>query len=401
VRFQTSETIPLQDPEIVLRVLETCLRQISPDVVRSGPEIILHGLGPSPRTVNQRDITILRVQAEPGRTVIDVDVTFQASAFLGEASQDDIVRSKLDRVFEQMKLQLSLEQMEQKRTPPSVLTQPPTETPSRLEAAAPISAPATQHPQPDIPPASPKTEPKSEPEITLQQSPPSRVQQPNQEFSQESSQALSHRSDASPTARRTGLLIAAAAALLLIASALYFLRPHPARSAPPVPSSTSSTPAAPPLAIKQDSSTTPAATPATPPAPPPSIPPPSTSIPTNADLKIWLEGWAAAMRTRDPAAQASFYADSVDRYLDRHNVSNAQILQDKKNAIHNRDGLWTVKLEDITLTQQTDTTAVVHLIKHYIPQTEPAQISEQLVHSRLELTRLNGQWKITSEQDLP
>jgi hypothetical protein len=107
------------------------------------------------------------------------------------------------------------------------------------------------------------------------------------------------------------------------------------------------------------------------------------------------------MRTRDAVAQASFYADPVDRYLGRRNVSNAQILQDKKNAIHNREGLWTVKLENITLAQQTDTAIAIHLTKHYIAQTEPAQISEQFVRSSLQLTRRNGQWKITSEQDVP
>jgi hypothetical protein len=105
------------------------------------------------------------------------------------------------------------------------------------------------------------------------------------------------------------------------------------------------------------------------------------------------------MRTRDASAQASFYADPVDRYLGKSNVSKADILQDKHAAIVNREGLWTVKLEEITLNQQSQDEVTVHLVKHYMAETEPAQISEQFVPSRLKLRRINNQWKITSEQD--
>jgi ketosteroid isomerase-like protein len=114
---------------------------------------------------------------------------------------------------------------------------------------------------------------------------------------------------------------------------------------------------------------------------------------------VWLQNWVAAMRTRDAAAQASFYADPVERYLGKSNLSNAEIQQDKRAAIVSREGLWTVKLEDITLNQQSPDEVNVHLVKHYMAETEPAQISEQFVSSRLKLRRINNQWKIISEQD--
>ena len=109
VRFQTTETVQTPDFEIVLRTLETTLPEISSEVVRDGQRITLRGLGPSPRTRNPRDITILHVSSDDATTVIHADVTFQASALLGATSQDSVVRSKLDYVFDQVRSQLSLE----------------------------------------------------------------------------------------------------------------------------------------------------------------------------------------------------------------------------------------------------------------------------------------------------
>lgn len=101
--------IPGRDPELVLGVLEDCLRAISNDVVREGKRITLYGLGPSPRTINRNDTTVIDVKVEDGVTTIDADVRYQASAFLGTAPQDSVVQAKLDRVFEAMLSQLGLE----------------------------------------------------------------------------------------------------------------------------------------------------------------------------------------------------------------------------------------------------------------------------------------------------
>jgi len=109
LRFQTVKRIPGRDPELVLGVLEDCLRAISNDVVREGKRITLYGLGPSPRGINRNDTAVIDVKAEDGVTTIDADVRYQASAFLGTAPQDAVVQAKLDRVFEAMLAQLGLE----------------------------------------------------------------------------------------------------------------------------------------------------------------------------------------------------------------------------------------------------------------------------------------------------
>ncbi|HEX2917852.1 MAG TPA: hypothetical protein VHN81_05000, partial [Edaphobacter sp.] len=102
MRFQTTKRVQGQDPELVLGVLEGCLRSVSPEIVRQGSRITLLGLGPSPRAINRRDTTVIDVQREDGATVIHADVRFQASAFLGTAAQDVVVQEKLDHIFDEM-----------------------------------------------------------------------------------------------------------------------------------------------------------------------------------------------------------------------------------------------------------------------------------------------------------
>ncbi len=60
----------------------------------------------------------------------------------------------------------------------------------------------------------------------------------------------------------------------------------------------------------------------------------NASIHNESDPKVWLESWADAMRGQDANAQAdSFYADPVEHYALKSNVSNADVWLDKKNAI--------------------------------------------------------------------
>jgi hypothetical protein len=108
------------------------------------------------------------------------------------------------------------------------------------------------------------------------------------------------------------------------------------------------------------------------------------------------------MRSRDAAAQASFYADPVDRYFLKSNVSNADVLADKQTDIQSREDLWTFELKHIVIEQKPDSTARVRLVKHIISLSQFAgpQMLEQSIRSQLQLKRIDGQWKITSEQNL-
>ncbi|WP_263366319.1 Cif family virulence factor [Edaphobacter bradus] len=145
-----------------------------------------------------------------------------------------------------------------------------------------------------------------------------------------------------------------------------------------------------------------AVVPPTPPAPPPH---------TEADPKVWLEEWADSMRGRDPVLEASFYADPVGHYLGDANVGNQALIDKFRSAIQDRSGVWTVKLERVAVQPRTDSDLTVRLTKHFMqladattPDSETesmagSQIADRYVRTQLELKRINGEWKIVSEQE--
>jgi ketosteroid isomerase-like protein len=121
-----------------------------------------------------------------------------------------------------------------------------------------------------------------------------------------------------------------------------------------------------------------------------------------ADIRVWLENWATAMRTRDANAQAAFYADTVNEYVGKYDVSRDAVEKDREATIHMRKGLWTVKMEKVVIERQTKSEAEVRLVKHFIDEPVPSEIVESFVPTQLKLKRVDGGgWRITSEQDLP
>ena len=106
------------------------------------------------------------------------------------------------------------------------------------------------------------------------------------------------------------------------------------------------------------------------------------------------------MRTRDATAQSSFYADRVDRYQGETHMSKVDVEQKEQAAIARRKGLWTVKVEGAIIQRRTKDEVEIQLVKHVIDQPARAQISEQFVQTELRLKRLNGAWKIVSEEDV-
>lgn len=475
MRLQTTERLEIQDPEEVLRVLESFLREGFTDVVRVHSEITVLGIGPSPITRNRRDTTVLRVMAEEGTTAVHADASFQASSMLGESPQDVVVRTKLEHIFEEVRQRLSVEGV---RTVPAGLVEMPeavgevageAREPQQGEAEVSVgeeavegkSQPAVQE-IPAVPPEMRQGEIESvaphveevaaepvvaesvvtEPSVGESNVAESSVGEPRVHSATEDVEdvlspdatdlvepvvafepaAKTPQAEVSgatgseglhlfestllaqkPSSRRGPAVATVVAAVLLALGAFFFHHRHAHAHVPaiipvtatPVPSiSSEAAPSAadgvsPPAAAASSASAA-------------AAPEPSVAHATEpSDPKLWLEAWVEAMRGRDAVAQAGFYANTLDSYLGKLNVSNEDVLADKRASILNRRGLWTVKLEDITLNHQDADDISVHLVKHYMAETEPAAISEQFVRSRLQLKRMDGAWKIVSEQDLP
>jgi ketosteroid isomerase-like protein len=434
MRFEISETVYTPDLEMVLRALEMCSRDVSSDVVRYGDKITVHGLGPSPRTKNIHDTTIFRVNAEDDLTVIHGDVNFQASALLGDQPQQEVVRSKLEDLFSQMKARINLNagrvsahamqkpvdtvRMEAesagtaKKTVTTVETLVAPIAPERLMEAT--------NAAPDEGPAAGligegQTLGGSRPiygwEIPKEFRPVALEEQADWLREEEGA-------DGFPWQQFVLHVFALLSLSLVVAGAYFGYMHYQNLGAPPPATEPGAMAANPPPTSEPDAMVA---------SPPPTSepdamvanPPPTSDTrredaTTQAaapqrgkagaaedvgDLKVWLQNWAAAMRTRDAEAQAAFYAYHVDQYLDQRQVSRNEVLRHRAATLRMRKGLWTVKIEKIAIVRQTDAEAEVHLIKHFIDEPEQSEILESFVPTRLLLRRTNGNWRIISEQD--
>jgi ketosteroid isomerase-like protein len=515
--------IPGQDPDLVLGVLQDCLRSVSKDIVREGRRITLFGLGPSPRAINPRDRTVIYVNAEDGVTTIDADVNFQASAFLGNASQDSVVKAKLDHIFEEMRTQLGLDRW---------LTQTPQETVLSAEsvtAAAPdlvdgevLIAEAglpngsgevfeNKSALSDPPKTSSQIKEEVSAETTPAESPEAKVADQTEALLDPESRSLESASEIAripelPAADRKAhapfsamaeieLLVAGPAvqevqedAMTELSSETALERSHgsgekqvkaaaEAVIRPTLRASTKPTPQATTIErpepggvvartlraepLSEIGATTPLSKSALghdfgseedanrskwlkwsawaaaiivlvlapaawlylpshfeDNAPAAQVQPPPATLPQRAhaqpaaepvplkepgsaeDPALVIKDWELAARSRDAAAQAAFYADPVERYFLRHNLSRDQVTAEKQAAIDKRKGVWTVKMERVDLTRHGDTSTRVRLVKHFTVRENGETVSEWFVPSQLQLVRANGKWQITSERDL-
>jgi ketosteroid isomerase-like protein len=473
MRFEIRETVQNPDPEVVLRALEMCSQEISSDVVRHGDEITLRGMGPSPRSKNKNDTTVFRVRVENGDTVIQGEVNFQASALLGDSSQEDVMRSKLVDLFEQMRAQIqldtlrvatyaaarksaaatavvdrsgapeidrlrTLETSEEKTSSvaPDTLIEAMTAAPDLGWGAAALvdepqgaASPEQIGESEDYSDYKPrrasgfeKVFKSADAEQAVAQE---RIAQPKLQVEPDLAEEPTWAARTPPYRllleddrmsgwKRFVLWTMALVVLLAMAGGGYYywsrhrsvfsqivgVAPAVGVTANPAPKSVPKPEPKPePRPEPQVDTRKAAQTSSVPPASPPDAAPESTA--SSADLKLWLQNWAASMRTKDANAQAAFYADTLDRYLNQRNVGRDAVLRDREATNRMRKGLWTVKMENIVVERQSGSEADVRLVKHYMDEQETSEILESFVPTRLTLKRVNGEWKITSEQDLP
>jgi ketosteroid isomerase-like protein len=527
MKFEICETVETTDHEMVLRALELCSREVSSEVVREGDRIMVHGLGPSPRAKNVHDTTVFCVNAEDDKTVINGEVSFQASALLGDQPQGDVVRSKLDELFSQLKAQIDL--VSRRGTLGTMAGASNSTAPPVMEAAkhSPVRngvlveerAVTVAEPMgPNVLNGMPKSgfvdvvgggrsklaaylgsiaEPEHRVEVErtvglgqgaeLEQTSlpkqnghrddvwltdlrqiidsdlhartvldvdelpptideeevPAIVEDPptTQAYTRTTAHTVELSTapdeEETPARKRVAVWVTGLVLLVLVAAGSYSVyRSRTSSVVPPVSTIQQSGPTIQPSipTVEPPAQTAEPAVPmieqATPtgqqPAPPiqhpaavatnpapttvltdakPLLPPTQSEVVNPAvqvaEVNVWLANWAAAMRTRDSNAQAAFYADTVDRYVGKNDVSRDAVRRDREATIRMRKGLWTMKMEKVVIERQTKSEAEVRLVKHFIRETAPSEIMESFVPTRLTLRRIDGSWRITSEEDLP
>ena len=136
---------------------------------------------------------------------------------------------------------------------------------------------------------------------------------------------------------------------------------------------------------------------AIPPTPTVNIPPASASSLRN-EVLVTLNGWAGAARAHDLDAQMSYYADVVDPYFLRHNVSVSSVRANRSVA-YTRYSKLDVQLSNIDIAiDQSGTSAIATFDKAY--SFEGEKYLSGSVRSMLWLTKNASRWLITGERDL-
>ncbi len=512
MKFELIETVAIQDPEEVLRVLEVHLQKVAGQVVRTEGQITAYGIGPSPRTVNQRDTTVFEGRHVDGSTVLTANVTYQASALLGNSPQDDIVRGKIENAIDEMRAELKVwkpwaspppigneaggdGQSQALSTETSYFTQPsrPFETateswgrpsapePHTLEqgpesslletAANPpvVETTASLDRKPSVPPpAAITTAPVASADTLLNAvdqapiekngvetaEPPKAIRVGRHSGIRTGGRAGSRSGIRKSTVRRASSTTTEALASepkvvvaplgdvplrgLLMGQGLeeapqvaaprgrgwkvalgvfvvfglavggtYAMRsqlPEAWQSQAGEWTSDLQRVGRKIIGAVPAPQPSPAATvekaPKAEPVNPAIVPAPELAVRAESNIYLWVQDWAAALRSHDSSAQASYYADPVDKYLTQTAVTHDAILQDKKDSVVHRERLWTIKIERIFVERQTATEVRLRLVKHTIAQPDNGGVDEKLVKSRLRLERTGDTWKIIEEEDL-
>ncbi len=112
-----------------------------------------------------------------------------------------------------------------------------------------------------------------------------------------------------------------------------------------------------------------------------------------------LNGWTSASRARDLDKHMSFYADTLDTYYKASNVSSSRVRSDRSRAYT----LYTtldIELSDIKITPDPAGQRATATFDKTWTFEGDTKYSSGSVHQKVWLTKINGRWRITGEQDL-
>ena len=112
-----------------------------------------------------------------------------------------------------------------------------------------------------------------------------------------------------------------------------------------------------------------------------------------------LDNWAKAHESNDPTLIANCYADQVERYFLRQNVTNAFVHDYMDASLKDHDSrVIMFKIKDTAIYNQTPTYVQLRLVKEVVTKDSKGAV-ERFTPSELSLKRVAGEWKITGERD--
>jgi ketosteroid isomerase-like protein len=129
----------------------------------------------------------------------------------------------------------------------------------------------------------------------------------------------------------------------------------------------------------------------------PEVPQESEPVPT--EVARALDNWAKAYESNDATLIANCYADQVDRYFLRQNVTNTFVHDYMEAWFKDHDSRVTMfRIKDVVFQNETATTVQLRLAKEVVT-TNSKGAAERLTPSQLSLKKVAGEWKITGERD--
>jgi len=132
--------------------------------------------------------------------------------------------------------------------------------------------------------------------------------------------------------------------------------------------------------------------------PQPTQPPLLDNRTLKREVEDTLNGWAAAARNHDLDAQMSYYADSLNTYFKRRNVSAAYV-RSTREAAFTRYTTLDIQLGTISVEfDPSGTIATATFDKTY--RFEGDKILSGSVRQVLTLTKISEHWRITGERDI-
>lgn len=146
------------------------------------------------------------------------------------------------------------------------------------------------------------------------------------------------------------------------------------------------------------SSASPAATPTHAATPSPSPSPVNAAV-LRKEVTEALNGWAHSSMERDIDAQMSYYADTLDIYYTRTNVSSSVVRGDRERAYDTFSTLE-IELSNIQITHDTTGQLANALLDKTWNFEGDEKVSSGSVQQEIRLAKRNGRWLIIGEKDV-
>jgi uncharacterized protein (TIGR02246 family) len=128
----------------------------------------------------------------------------------------------------------------------------------------------------------------------------------------------------------------------------------------------------------------------------PEIMPPSASyIPE--DVRVFLERWRTTMVAGDAKGQAALYAQNVDKFFTKRNVSRDDVRREKVRMLSRYPEFHKYEIRDVRIESLKEDRAIVTFRKDWDARGRGKfSGSEQ---QRLTLVKRSGSWQIVGEEE--